>query len=127
MLLYAFDESANCNISSLTVTADITDHLANIVLFTTNLKRFNYCDRPFIQLFNSKNTNSFQKQFPFTDWSPIYNSDNIDESINYLVNTIKDLSNVNFPLVRCSRRNFKDKPWLNKDLKDSILKKRSIL
>ena len=68
---FGFGESVNCNISSLTVTADITNHFANIVSITPNRKRTNYCDRPCIQLFSSKNIQNFQDELSRAYWSPI--------------------------------------------------------
>ena len=49
--------------------------------------------------------------------NPLYNANYIDEAVDFLTNKLKTLANENFPPVRCSRKCYKDKPWLNGDLK----------
>ena len=63
---------------------------------------------------------NFQSQLPNTDWSFIYNSDNIDASVAFVSNILRDLSDANFPLIQCSRKTNKDRPWINDELKKSI-------
>ena len=54
------------------------------------------------------------------DWSCIYNCSSVDDSVLMLTNILVNHSNTCFPLVRCSRKCYKDKNWINKDLKKCI-------
>ena len=62
-----------------------------------------------------------------SDFSLISNENDIDKAIFILTNVIHVTYEVSFPLQQCSRKRFKDKKWLNKELKDQIkMKKLSI-
>lgn len=50
----------------------------------------------------------------------------LDGMLDFLINTIEELSNVNMPLTRCSRKKFKDKSWINNELKKKIKHKNSL-
>src|SRR5438132_12590398 len=107
-------------IKSLTITCDITDHYANLVIVTTKVKHIDYNDRPYITIYSAKNIEIFQNALAKTDFSQIYGLDDINNSINLLTSLIEKLTNFAFPLVRCSRRNHRDKCWINEELKQNI-------
>ena len=107
-------------IKSLTIICDITDHYANLIIVTSKEKQLNYNERPYKRIYNSNNIESFQNVLAKTDWSEIYSINNIDEMVNLLTSSTESLSNSAFPLVRCSRRNHRDKCWINENLKQKI-------
>jgi hypothetical protein len=47
-------------------------------------------------------------------------SNNINFSINILIDNLTKLTENHFPITRCSRKTFKDKPWITSDLKIDI-------
>lgn len=115
-----FCDSNDCKVKSLTVMTDITDHYANLVIITSRRKQIKYCDRPFIRIYSGKNIEKFAYQLQNLDWSLIYNSEDVDKSITFLIKTLTDTAEVNFPLIKCSRKKLKDKPWITKELKNCI-------
>ena len=117
---FGFDDNNYSSVKSLTVTSDLSDHFGNIIILVSKSKRVSYSDRPLTRIFSNSNIINFQSQLSMVDWSFIYNSDSIDDSIAYLSNTLLNLFNLNFPTVQCSRKSLKDKPWLNADLKKRI-------
>ena len=97
-----------------------------MIIVTSNEKRIDYNDRPFIRIYSAKNIESYQNALMQIDWSQIYDSNNINESVSFLTDSINTLSNLAFPLVRCSRRNYRDKYWVNEDLKQKIRLKNNL-
>ena len=95
-------------IKSLTITCDITNHFANLIIVTSKDKQLDYNDRPYIRIYNARNIETFQNELAKTDWSKIYSINSVDESTNLFTRSIESLSNSAFPLVRCSRRNYRD-------------------
>ena len=113
-------------IKSLTITCDLTDHYANLIIVTTKEKRIDYNNRPYIRIYSGKNIQQFQTSLASIDWSNIYTTNNINDSVNYLTSSIDTLTNLAFPLVRCFRKNFKNKCFINDDLK-KIIKHKNFL
>jgi hypothetical protein len=117
---FVIEEPQCCNMLSLTVVTDITDHFANIVLLTSKTKPVRNKDRPLIRLYSSKNIDKFKNDLFNVNWSCVYNSNNVNSSTDYLSKQLYDHCEKNFPLVQCSRKSLKDKPWLNGELKKQI-------
>ena len=113
-------ESKRVTIKSLTVNTDITDHYANLVVVTSDNKKLNYAERPYIRIYNSTNIDNYQGMLAAVDWSCIYNCSSLDESVSILTDVLSNHYNTCFPLVRCSRKSFRDKNWINKELKKRI-------
>jgi hypothetical protein len=82
---FGFDYSngSTPGINSLTVTCDISDHYANIVLLVSRKSRVNYCDRPLIRIYSHKNIENFKNQLSIVDWNPVYNSDRVISRISW--------------------------------------------
>jgi len=47
-------------IKSLTITCDITNHFANLIIVTSKEKQLDFNDRPYTRIYNEKNIKSFQ-------------------------------------------------------------------
>ena len=95
----------------------------NLIIVTTKEKRIDYKNRPYTRIYSGKNIAKFQTSLAHTDYSKIYSSNDINDSVDYLTNSISNLSDSAFPLVRCSRKNFKHKSWINEELKSKIIQK----
>ena len=54
-------------IKSLTITADVSDHYANIIIVTSKKKNADYSERPFIRIYSTTNITNFQCMLAFTD------------------------------------------------------------
>ena len=57
---FGSDCSSGCSIKSLTVTSDISDHYANIILIVSNNKMVKYSDQSMIRIYNNKNITNFK-------------------------------------------------------------------
>ena len=123
---FGYSDSKQVSIKSLTVVSDITNHFANVAIITSKKNRVNFSVRPMIRIYSSKNINNFQNDLARTDWTSINNCISLDDGIATLTNTLSDLSDKHFPLTRCSRKNFKDKCWINKELKEYISVKNNL-
>ena len=117
---FSLNDYNQSNIKSLTVTADISDHYANAILILSRNKGIDYKNRPLIRIFSSNRVTDFQSQLSQVDWSIVYNINSRDDSLECITNTLINLMNLHFPLVQCSRKNLKDKPWINAELKRLI-------
>lgn len=71
-------------------------------------------------MYNKKNTLHFLNDLQDLDWANIYLSSCIDNSVSTLTNTLTQLTEKHFPLVRCSRKSVKDKPWITSELKRDL-------
>ena len=113
-------------IQSLTVTSDLTDHYASVIIITSTKVHSNYADRSYIRIYSSSNISTFHNMHSNIDWSFAYNTDSVDVAVTCLTRILTDLANKCFPLVLCSRKSFKDKPWMNKELKKYITIKNNL-
>ena len=123
---FGFSDSNNSRIKSLTVTSDITDHYANIIGIASKNQRLNYANRPFIRIYSSSNINKFQHCMSMIDWSVIFNLDPLDDTVIKFTEILTHTFDKCFPLVKCSRKKFKDKCWVTKDLNRQITIKNNL-
>ena len=124
---FGFSNNNNNRIKSLTVTTDITDHYANIIVIAAKKQRLNYANRPYIRIYSSNNINEFQRSMSIIDWSMIFNSSSLDNALTLFTETLADTFNKSLPLIKCSIKKLKDKSWLTKDLKKHITTKNNFV
>lgn len=112
---------SNFKIKSGLAVADLSDHLGNFLLILNNNSSHSLCkNRPFIRVYNKQNINNFMNYVSSFNWSQIYSFNDCDTAFNYFHKTIQNLHDTAFPLVKISRKKFKDKPWITAALKQSI-------
>src|SRR5271165_130670 len=100
------------------IFCDLSDHLPNFVLLNCTQKINRFEQRPLIRLLSHNNKHKFSEMLANLDWHKlIYNKTDVNECYNTLVAEIKKLYELNFPLVRQSRRASRDKKWMTPSLK----------
>ena len=98
---------------------DISDHLPNICIVQgTPSKQIKY--RPLVRLYCEKNYILFTEKLKNTDFNQLYACNDANAAYNFISDKIQDLHNLCFPQKRLSRKKFKDKPWINKEIKKMI-------
>src|SRR5437867_3627387 len=111
----------NCSDSCFAgnITTDATDHLANFFILTfppTVSSPTN--QRPSIRIFSPANKELFKNDLPNYDWSSIVLSQsNVDQAYDNFTSVLSGSYEKCFPLTRISRKCFKDKQWVNKEVK----------
>ena len=108
----------------------ITDHLMNFILIETHTK--NNKERPYVRLFtkarikyyldNSKNDPPL---LPESELVQVTNP-NIHTVFSLFMKNLQNSLNKYFPLVRQSRKQFRDKEWITEKLKSDIKKKNEL-
>ena len=105
----------------------ITDHLMKFTLLETNTK--NNKERPYIRQITKKKLKFFLEKSP-NDPPLLPNVDNdqqtnssIHDLFSDFVINLKNMLDKYFPLVKQSRKHFKEKEWINEKLKTDIKKK----
>ncbi|CAL4183555.1 unnamed protein product [Meganyctiphanes norvegica] len=117
-------------VNSGNLYCSISDHLMNFMLLDLDIKKPK--ERPYVRLFTEKNIDYFLKnannnnpllppipEIPQTDL-------NIHHTFSEFLTNYKRMLEKYFPLVRISRKKFKDKPWITAGIKVSI-NRRNIL
>ena len=114
------------NISTGNISFPIADHLVNYLILTFDKRQKETKNRPMIRLFSEKAKNNFCNKILNYDWSTILNTFNCPSVLfNTFYEKISDVYNEVFPLVKCSRKRWKDKMWLTKGvLKSSATKQK---
>ena len=105
--------------SSGNLIFDITDHLPNFMFLNIDVPSIN--DRPYIRLFTDKRIKLFNDNLT-NETDLISNNDLGDVDITYdlFSNNYLNLFDKYFPYVRQSRKSFKDKPYITREIKTSI-------
>ena len=112
--------SISDNIFTGTLITDITDHLANFLIIPQQPSLYSTNERPFTRIFSAKNKKLFSDELASCDWtSLVYSSDNVDSSFNNFISVLTHAAEKSFPLIRTSRKSFKDKKWVTKGIKKS--------
>ena len=108
------------------LTDSISDHVPSFLLVKSD-KRKDTKARPLTRVFNASNNNQFNSLLYATDWANlIYNCTNVDNAFSTFTATIQNLYNSCFPLVKMSKKSFKDKKWMTPSLKSTINKKNNM-
>ena len=111
-------------VSAGNLIADISDHLPNILFI--DLIQPKIKDRPLIRLLTpNKITEYLDKIKQIKSLISYQNKSNIDDNdpqntYNELDSNLQKLLNKYFPLVKQSRKQFKDKPFITSGIKESI-------
>ena len=113
-------------ISSATLCCDITDHLANVLLITPRKSKVDYSTRPYIRIFSQRNFNNYLRDIELTDWSNIYSCSDVNQGFSLFIESLQMHYDKNFPLVRMSRKKFKNKKWITPGIEKSILTKHKL-
>src|SRR3989441_996634 len=102
------------------LTIDISDHLANFIILPTSSNKSLATLRPFIRLFSDVNKNSFQDELSNCDWNGcVLNINDVDASISGFMSCLSQAFHKCFPLVRLSRKKYKEKKWVTLEVKKS--------
>ena len=108
---------------------DITDHLANFVIFDIETKTT--LSRPYIRLYTEKNVDLFKRSIAseistLNDTIKSQNSINVNETYKTYYEKLYELLNLYFPKVRKSCKKAKDKDWITDGIKQSIKQKNKL-
>ena len=111
--------------SSGNLITDISDHLPNFTFL--DLKTPTIKNRPYIRLFTENNKKAFADNL--LNEAPLINDNDLtdpDNAYNIFSNNYLYLFNKYFPLVRMSKKSFKDKPHITNDIKVRIRHKNKL-
>ena len=104
--------------------ADITDHLPNFLLLSSDEEaNSRYNDRKMIRLMTQKHMEEFRNKIQEVKWENVTNKTDAELAYNNFVATILLQFEKCFPMVRCSRKRTKDKPWITSGIKISSNRK----
>ena len=94
---------------------EITDHLP--CFLSLKFEKYNRKDeRPMTRIFGEKIRAIFIQKMQSQNWNETYN-DTGEESYDKFIPAVHNIYQQSFPLVRVSRKRWRDKPWLTKALK----------
>ena len=100
---------------------DISDHLRCFI--SLQYANNSYAgNRPMTRIFGARNCSKFVQKMTTENWNDEY-MDSEHDSYHKFVTTVHHIFQQSFPLVQLSRRRIKDKPWITKGLKISIMHK----
>ena len=112
------------NVMSGLFYCEITDHLP--CFLSLKFEKYNRTDeRPMTRIFGEQNCAIFIQKMQSQNWNEIYN-DTGEESYDKFISAVHNIYQQAFPLVRVSRKRWRDKPWLTKALKISIKHKNKL-
>ena len=105
--------------SSGNLIFDITDHLPNFMFLNIEVPLIK--DRPYIRLFTENRIKLFNDNLA-NETDLISNNDlvEVDSTYELFSNNYLKLFNKYFPYVKQSRKSFKDKPYITREIKTSI-------
>ena len=98
---------------------DISDHLPNFIILEgekTNAPQ----QRPYIRIYSERNIFKFQSLLSETNWNGVLSCNAVNDAYNEFTKLFSLAINQSFPLVKQSRRSFKDKKWITPAIKVSI-------
>ena len=111
-------------ISAGNLLCDISDHLPNFIIINIDIKKTN--ERPYIRLYNKNNVCKFESNIEneLLEIKNITTEDNINTDSNEIYNAFEYklhyLHDTYFPLIKMSRKKFRDKDWITEGIKRSI-------
>jgi len=106
------------------ILSDTSDHLPNFFILCSSTYREDINSRPFIRLFTPDNKRKFSDILQTIDWASMYhNITDVNVCVNKLLTILQTALDYSFPLVRQSRRAFKDKQWITPGIKASSKRK----
>ena len=122
IILYRPVNQMKTNSTSGNLFFDVSDHLPNFILMkdTPNYQRK---ERPYKRIFSERNINKFQHYLERTTWENVLQKQEVNEIYSEFTRVLSKTYNESFPLVKQSRRSFKDKIWITPAIKVSIRQK----
>ena len=117
-------------VSAGNLITDISDHLPNILLIDLVVKISK--ERPFIRLFTpntiTKYENNVINENPIITYenNTNINNNNLHNTYTECNSNLLGILNKYFPLIRQSRKQFKDKPHITNGIKESIKSRNSL-
>ena len=106
---------------------DFSDHLSNFLLIVSTANDVKLVGRPLIRIISPTNIKAFNSDLHKYQWDNLIGSiDDPNEAYNKYMKIIENHFEENFPLVRQSRRAYKDKKWMTTGLKKSSNKKHKL-
>ena len=110
----------NLNLYSGNILTDISDHLPNFIILSNSAANNIMKPRPYIRLYTAKNKDKFSKCLACIDWrSALYSCQDANLCFEKFISIVQNASDNCFPLIRQSRRAFKDKIWITNGIKNS--------
>ena len=107
---------ADLNIQSGNFWSDLTDHLPNFCLITSNNIKHCREENPLIRIYSATNVDKFRQTIKNTDWVDVLNCSDANTAYTNFENKIVAAFNDSFRLVRLSRKRYKDKKWITAGL-----------
>ena len=117
-------------VSAGNLITDISDHLPNVLFINLVVKPTK--ERPLIRLFTPNKISNYldkvnnEKDLITYDNNTNINDNNLQNTYHELDINFLDLLNKYFPLIRQSRKQFKDKPYVTSGIKESIKSRNSL-
>ena len=112
----------NTKITSGVLYSDISDHLPTFLHINNSNISFN--SRPMVRIFSETNYEKFKNKVEDIDWNDVFLPQ--QNWFDRFIAIMKRLYNECFPFKRLSRKRAKDKVWVTKGLKTSIIKKNQL-
>ncbi len=120
-----FDPELNAKnkIHSGSIICDISDHYPNF--FLINIEKYiDMSKRPYIRVFSPNNKLKFNDKLNSVDWNEVFtDSDDVNICYDAFADKLSETHNSCFPLVRISRKAFKNKSWYNPELRSMLYEK----
>ena len=98
------------------ITCDISDHYPNFFMLK-NQKYIDMSTRPLTRVFSPSNKLAFNAKVNSIDWSNVFNNSNdVNKCCDLFSHHLSVIYNQCFPLVRVSRKAYKNKTWFSAEL-----------
>jgi len=117
----------DCNIMSGNLWSDISDHLPNYMIITKKAMAKCFTNRLHVRLFSKVNIDKFYNMLYATDWSGVYQSEDVNLCYNLFAQQLEKCFNTCFPEILLSRKRSNDKKWFTLGLKVSCKHKKNCL
>ena len=118
-------KSNNIKIHCGNILTAITDHFGNYLLINNSLhNKYSSNERSMVRLYSDQNKMSSSNELIKFDWNAkILSYPDPNDAHNNFHDTLTDIYNKRFPLVKLSRKRMKDKKWVTPGIKKSSLQK----
>ena len=105
------------------ILCDISDHFPNLFLLKHS-KHVDLSSRPSIRIFSQMNKLKFNQKLNSIDWRSVFmNNTDVDNCFQSFISALSIAFNECFPLVKMSRKAFKNKSWFTSELKKLLNEK----
>lgn len=96
---------------ALVTNSTVTDHNAALLTFNRNIPNLTRT-----HVIAKLNVNKLEDDFANIDFDPVYNCDDLNNRMSYLVTTIQEIISKNTTYNRVSKKNYNIKPWITPGL-----------